>query len=238
MLLSAHHAQRFTGFGAVSQVGEIGAPMQETDVDFWARQFSEHCLFFHLGLDAPQFKGPAKQLHDEWEAARPSLDLPTALALASKTRAFKTEILSTLDTGKWIGWIFPTFVDHTRRELDLFVAHATGRQVSAMQDTTEWLRFMAEHAAFAAHLMDPIEARRIRMALATVGQFTQLQNACRAGVTDNLLALSNKVGTALDTFVVNDVTKARSIIHPVLATHVVREGRRFLYTVSKLRGRR
>lgn len=238
MLLSAQHARRLTGLGAVSQVGEVGAPMQETDVDFWARQFSEHCLFFHLGIDAPQFKEPAKQLHDEWEAARPSLDLPTTLALAGKTRAFKTEILTTLDSGKWLGWIFPTFVDHTRRELDLFVAHATNRPVTPTQDTTEWLRFMAEHAAFAAHLMDPVEARRIRMALDAVGKLSQLQSACRAGVTDTILALSTKAGTSLDTFVVNDVSKAKSIIHPVLATHVLREGRRFLYTVDRLRGRR
>lgn len=224
--------------GLVSSVGEVGAPMQETDINFWARQFSEHCLFFHLGLDDARFKNPAKQLHDEWEAARPALDLNTALALAQKTRAFKTEILTTLNSGQWLGWIFPTFVDHTRRELDLFVANACGAPVTATQTATEWLRFMAEHAAFAAHLMDPVEAMRIRQALAAVGKLSKLQAACRAGVTDTLLGLSNTAGTELDTFVVRDVSKAKSIIHPVLATHVVREGRRFLYTIARLRGQR
>jgi len=231
-----HATTSIFGAGPVSKVGEIGAPAQETDINFWARQFSEHCLFFALGIDDVRFKRPAQQLHNEWEAARPILDLNTALKLAAKTRDLKMEILMTLNGGKWIGWIFPTFVDHTRRELDLFVAHATAQPVSRTQDATEWLRFMAEHAAFAAHLMDPVEAVRIRKALAAVGNFTHLQMACRNGVTDTLLALSNNAGVALDTFVVQDVSKAKSIIHPVLATHVVREGRRFLYTVSKLRG--
>lgn len=240
MLLPTNHTQRhLSGFGApVSAVGEVGAPMQETDVDFWARQFSEHCLFFALGIDDARFKIPSQQLHQAWEAARPALDLPTALSLAGKTRDLKTEILSTVNTGKWIGWIFPTFVDHTRRELDLFVAHATGRSVSRTQDATEWLRFMAEHAAFAAHLMDPIEAAKIRAALDVVGRMSRLQNACRRGVTDTLLALSNEAGQQLDGFVANQLPRAKSVIHPVLATHVLREGRRFLYTVNKLRGTR
>ena len=237
MLLAPHRVRPILGLGAASAVGTVGSPMQETDVDFWARQFSEHCLFFALGIDDAGIKNSSQQLHDEWEAARPTLDLPTALRIASKTRDLKTQILTTLNTGKWIGWIFPTFVDHTRRELDLFVAHATGKPISRTQDATEWLRFMAEHAAFATHLMDPIEAGRIRAALVTVGRLTQLQKACSRGVTDTLLSLSNEAGKSLDAFVVNDVSKAKSIIHPVLATHVVREGRRFLYTVAKLRNR-
>ena len=53
-------------------------------------------------------------------------------------------------------------------------------------DSVEWLRFMAEHAAFAAHLMDPIEAQRIRSALETVGRLTQLQNACTLPLVEHV----------------------------------------------------
>lgn len=237
MLASFDRTIRFSGAGA-SSVGQVGDPLGESEIAFWCRQFSEHCLFFSLGFEDARFRAPAQALHEEWEHARPTLDLPTALALASKTRAFKTEALDALNSGKWLGWIFPTFVDHTRRELDLFMAHACGRQVTTQQDLGEWLRFMAEHAAFAAHLMDPVEARRIRAAIGVVGEFGKLNIACQRGVNDTLLAVSKKAGTNLDAFVAGDLPKAKSIIHPVLAVHVLREGRRFLYTVDRMRGLR
>jgi len=217
-----------------SAVGQVGSPSQEPDLAFWARQLSEHCLFFSLGFEDVPFRTQAAALHKAWEQARPSITLPVALRLAAETRAYKTSALAALQE-RWLGWIFPTFVDHTRRELDLFVAHATGQVVSPTEDATSWLRFMAEHAAFAAHLMDPVEGQTIREALAFVGHFSQLQQACSKGVTDTLLAMSQNAGQGLDAFVAGPVSKARSVIHPVLAVHVLREGRRFLYTVDRLR---
>jgi len=220
----------------MNDIGTIGDPQGEPDVQFWARQFSEHALFFQLGIDNPALKADAKALHEAWERVRtPTLTLSTTLMLAQELRAYKMELGDRLNRGEWLGWIFPTFVDHTRRELDLFVAHAT-TAVPASVDCEAWLRFMAEHAAFAAHLMDPVEARRIRMALEFVGNFTRLTRGCGVGVNTQLLSLSKRAGDGLDKFMVGQVAKAKGIIHPVLATHVVREGRRFLRTVNMLRG--
>lgn len=218
----------------VSAIGEVGDPMHESEVAFWARQLSEHALFFKLGLVDPALQATAGKLHAAWEAARPTITATTVLPLASDLRAFKTTLLEALGSGRWLGWIFPTFVSHTRNELDLFVARLTGavdRKITA----ASWLRFMAEHAAFAAHLMDPVEAARIKNALRFVDTFQRLQQQCSDGVTATLTALSDRAGTRLDTFVIAQVAKAKSIIHPVLATHVVREGRRFLYVVDQLR---
>lgn len=211
--------------------------MRESDLDFWSRQLSEHALFFSLGIEDPAYRRHAAALHAAWERARPGMTAGTALAMATELRTFKLDLFAQLSAGKWLGWIFPTFVDHTRRELELFVAHLTGAPVSRQHDTTEWLRFMAEHAAFAAHLMDPIEAARVRQAMASVGQLEGLRQACSAGVSDQILSLSKRAGESLDRFVVDDVSHAKSVIHPVLATHVLREGRRFLLTVDQLRGR-
>lgn len=219
-------------------IGTVGEPMRESDVTFWARQFSEHALFFSLGIEDQNLRQQATALHADWERARPSLTAGTIMPLAVSLRAYKTELLARLDRGEWLGWIFPLFVAHTRRELDLFITHLNGT-VPAQQDTIEWLRFMAEHAAFAAHLMDPTEASKIRTALAAVRGLEQIRNACIThGVSGQILTLSNHAGEQLDQFVGRDLPKARSVIHPVLATHVLREGRRFLYTIQKLRQQR
>lgn len=209
--------------------------MRESDVAFWARQLSEHALFFQLGLVDLPLQVAAGQIHAAWEAARPTINTATVLPLAKELRAFKTELLRRLGAGEWLGWIYPTFVEHTRNELDLFVERLTG-SVPKTIECAAWLRFMAEHAAFAAHLMDPVEAQRIRTAVAFVDRFSRLQHACtNGGVTQQLTELSMRAGSMLDAFVREQVAKAKSIIHPVLAVHVVREGRRFLYTVDRLR---
>lgn len=222
-----------------SPVGQLGEPMRESEINFWARQFSEHALFFSLGIEDPGYRGAAKALHVAWERARPTLNTQPAvmLSMCRELRAYKVDLFGRLNSGQWLGWIYPTFVDHTRRELDLFVAHLTQAvPITRQQEATEWLRFMAEHAAFAAHLMDPIEAARVRQAVAAVGSMERLRVACTNGVTPQLLSLSKRAGEGLDQFVVTQVSKAKSVIHPVLATHVVREGRRFLLTVDRLRG--
>jgi hypothetical protein len=217
-----------------SPVGQLGDPMRESDVDFWARQFSEHALFFALGIEDKSYRSAAQALHQAWERARPTMTVATALRMAPELRAYKVDLYTQLNSGRWLGWIFPLFVDHTRRELDLFVAHATGRPVLPRTDCTAWLQFMAEHAAFAAHLMDPTEAARIQQALAAVGSLQRLQRACADSVSTQLLTLSRRAGEGLDRFVATEVPKAKSVIHPVLATHVLREGRRFLLTVDRL----
>jgi hypothetical protein len=198
-----------------SPVGQLGEPMRESDVDFWARQFSEHALFFSLGIEDPSYRAAARALHTAWERARPSLTVNTILPLCTELRAYKVDLYTQLQSGKWLGWIFPSFVDHTRRELDLFVAHARGIGIRRELDATEWLRFMAEHAAFAAHLMDPEEGARVRQAVAATAQLEQLRMACAHGVTPQLLSLSKRAGEGLDRFVVRgDTGLEGEVRHP------------------------
>lgn len=227
MTLPIDPAQRTT------DIGLVGDPVNESEVVFWARQLSEHALFLHLGLEPVALRARAWQLHQDWERIRPSPSIPTFLEQAAALRAFKVEVLETLQKPRWLGWLFPTFVDHLRRELDLVVVRLT-TGVSASKDMCAWLRFSAEHAAFAAHLMDPTEAARVAKAIALTREFLRLGQGCSA-VGPQLLTLSQRAGHVLDKFVENEVPKARSTIHPVLGVHVLREGRRFLRVVDALR---
>lgn len=110
-----------------------------------------------------------------------------------------------------------------------------------LSDTDEcatWITFMGDHAAFAMHLLDPSEASRISQALTLLGNFNQLWHGCGTALNQQLLSLTTRSGLDLDAYLKNlGIGKpggARSIIHPVLAEHVVREGQRFLATITAL----
>lgn len=212
---------------------------QRDEISFWSRQMSEHALFLHLGLEEPTLKQTAYYMHQQWEQNRrrweqvdPTVAASEARYLAAELRAFKVQVYQTLLKGTWLGWLWPTFVDHTRRELDFFVSRLNG-QSTVRKDTCEQLRFMAEHAAFAAHLLDPSEAQLIYAAMEQSGQIQGLQNKCEAETLENLMALSKNATEQLDQYFtgsgIGDLKRVRSVIHPVLAEHVVREGRRFIW---------
>ncbi len=192
-----------------------------------------------LGLGDKRLKGEAERLHNQWESyRRGTRTVPDAIALVSATRNFKTEVHSRLVAGEWLGWLWPLFVDHIRREGDYFLGKLQGQLLSDADECATWITFMAEHTAFAAHLLDPSEAVRIQQAIAMLGTLNQLWKGCSTSLNEQLLSLTTHSGLELDAYLKNlGVGKpggARSIIHPVLAEHVVREGQRFLATITAL----
>ena len=219
-------------------ISGIALPIAD-DIDFWSRQISEHALFMQLGLDDKRLKAEAERLHKQWESYRRGpRTVPDAIALVQGTRNFKTEVHSRLVAGEWLGWLWPLFVDHIRREGDYFLGKLQGTMLSDADECKTWITFMAEHAAFAAHLLDPSEAARIQQAIAMLGTLNELWKACSVSLNDQLLSLTTRSGLDLDAYLkslgIGTPNAARSIIHPALAQHVVREGQRFLMTMSAL----
>lgn len=213
------------------------------EIAFWSNQLAEHCLFLNLGLDDKDLKRRAMDLHQQWERFRREGGLEgggvqEVIALTLKTRALKVEVHTRLERGEWLGWLWPLFVDHTRREGDYFLGALQGTRLDPATECKIWLTFMAEHAAFAAHLLDPSEAARIQQALQMQGQLGSLFHHCGTTIGGQLLSLTERSGMDLDAYLkalgVGTPNGAKSIIHPVLAEHVVREGRRFLQTMQAL----
>lgn len=214
-----------------------------SDILFWSRQLSEHALFFSLGLEVEPYKSQAAGLHQNWEATRTQLamasDLPIAQAIVSpmvsRLARWQRGVMADLQT-RWIGWIPPLFWDHTLRELDYFVSRVWFGRLSSGVVLSENLRFMREHAEFAAHLLDPSQGDLISGAETIATEFRGIEDNCCAQLTPTLLALSMKAGQDLDLyFTTNPIASpSRGTIHPVLADHVVREGRRFLETIPTL----
>lgn len=210
------------------------------DIDFWSRQLSEHALFMQLGLEDAPLRARADQLHKAWERYRGgSRDVQGAISLVLETRGFKLEVFDRLNRGEWLGWLWPLFIDHIRREGDYFLGILQGTPLAPGAECQAWLTFMAEHAAFARQLLDPSEAAQIQRALELQGQFTSLFHHCGSTIGGQLTALSERSGQDLDAYLnalgIGKPDGVKSIIHPVLAEHVVREGRRFLVTMQALR---
>jgi len=228
-----------SAFGLVnsmpSAIGTIGDPMGEGEIAFWTRQLSEHALFLHLGLEVEPLKRDAGLIHRDWERARADPRMDDILALARQLRVFKCEVLGRQLKGEWVGWIFPLFTQHLVRELDLFVAEVT-TGLTPSDELCSWLRFLSEHASLAAHYMDPTEGNKVRRAVEISLGIGQMVPNCRAS-DGQFIALSERAGQQLDTFMTNEVPTARGVIHPVLQTHIIREGRRALAVMQRIRAR-
>jgi hypothetical protein len=209
----------------------------QNEIDFWSRQLSEHALFLHLGLEDEKLREEARLLHESWEHLRSRVELKSNLPIVvSATNIlidFKEEVISR-QRSTWVGWLLPLFIDHIRREA-IYFRDALTRSVEEEKDLCSFIEFMKEHAEFAAHLLDPSEQDKIAAARGAGQSFSTLHAGCFKATLPSLLTLSEKQGKALDAFVTNDLPKAKSVIHPVLAAHVQREGRRFLETISVMK---
>ena len=107
----------------------------------------------------------------------------------------------------------------------------------AAEETCFYDRMNADHAAFAAHLLDPSERALVDAATATsrkIGKIELATSACATTVLPSLIALSRDAAHDLDAFVSGPLPAARSLIHPVLGAHVLREGRRALAVLDRM----
>lgn len=222
-----------------------------TWIKFFGRQLSEHALFMNLGLVDADLKGRADALHADWESFRGTIgDTATpeliagAKELTGPLRAFTSEVHDRVIGGEWLGWLEPTLLGHMNRELDYFVATVSAPSpkeglLAASDELCMWLRHNAEEAAFAAHLLDPKETVLIRQAEAFVEKFEDLLDGC-GSMEHGFVGLSEKAASLFDRYLSGSgigTPKVSSVVHPVLALHVLREVRMSVRVMDELRGK-
>lgn len=220
---------------------KVAPEVAANEIDFWARQMSEHALFAHLGLEDPDLKETALKMHKELETFRAKFNedtndinhMNTLLPLLKAERAFQISGLQAIEAGKWIGWIFPLFLNHITLELDYLVDKLNGIQYTPTEEVIFWNRINSEHAAFAAHLLDPSERELFLKADEMSVKFTNIPKSEK----EMMIRLSLNASKELDEF--NKTAQAKgkaiqSIIHPVLLAHVIREGERSIKTLTNL----
>ena len=238
---SAIRAQRAQLGDSRYSMIKLDSQAAQDEVAFWARQLSEHALFLHLGIEDAPLKARGMALHKEFEAFRTQFsndpkNITQILPLAKKLRDYKMEILTTLNTGKWIGWIFPLFARHIILELDYFVDKLNGIHYTDQDEIKFWNMINGEHAAFAAHLLDPSERTAFEGADKLSQEFANVVKTER----DMMLQISLKSAKELDEYNRNaqkaqQNNQLRSVIHPVLLDHVIREGQRSLRMLNSLK---
>jgi|GEM_PF-6832209 len=217
---------------------KINPKAAANEIDFWVRQLSEHALFLHLGLEDKKLKKEALRLHTKFEHFRRKFNeehrdihlMNSVLPLIEKEREFKVQVLNRLESGEWLGWLFPLFVNHTILELDYLVDKLNGVSYGFQEELQFWNRINSEHALFASHLLDPKERTLMLAADAAAQKFNQT-----GGEYNTMLQLSLRASKELDAF--NKEARAagknvQSVIHPVLLDHVIREGERSIVTLS------
>ncbi len=153
---------------------------------FWLRIMAEHAFFIRLGLPCEEIalRLEAEKLQSEFEkqlkeakliAQNPtkkkvrelnkeSINLITAI-IDFKSRVLKLIICCKITTG----FNFPLLIDHIRREAIYFRAALIKLQDNIpvnpveelLQEELFWLRIMADHSKFIAHLLDPSERKFI-----------------------------------------------------------------------------
>lgn len=225
-----------TRYKTVSVSREVA--VEETN--FWARQLSEHALFLHLGIEDAPLKQRGLALHKEFERFRKEFNnrpemVAQVLPLAKKLRAYKVEVLNTLNSGKWIGWIFPLFARHITLELDYFIDKLNGIKYTDQDEIAFWNTINGEHASFAAHLLDPEERDLFLKGDALSQKFAKV-----VGSEDEMMRqISLTHAKELDEYNTSARTaqqnnQLKSIIHPVLLDHVIREGQRSIRMLDTL----
>lgn len=197
------------------------------DIQFWlGNQDREHNLFLSLGLEDPNLRLEAARLYDAYEKAKASGSDEALLHLVAPSQDLKRRAYELSDGGKWIGWLFPLFYDHTRREIDYAMARIQ-RDLSDEEECAFWTLIGAEHAAMAAQLLDPREHAAVLKGFQISEDFQNLHEGCKQTVMPSFIELSRRAGEELDAYA-KASGNLKSVIHPALGAHIIREGQRFL----------
>lgn len=238
---------------------------------FWLRIMMEHAFFLRIGFppDATKLIKQAQQFEDifdrQLERAYQTPANPhevyklneDMLILTHKIALFKQNVLEET-MGKLRGFNFPLLIEHVRREaiyflktlkqIHLRVEHPVNDDI--VDENVFFLKIMAEHSKFIAHLLDPTEELLINQARDFGKTFDLLVYQARnldigspthdllqdqltiyKGATTELRSFKEQAAKLIET------AQVRSVIDPKLASHVTREAAKFLSIIDRLETR-
>jgi hypothetical protein len=213
---------------------------------FWLDQEFEHTKFFIMHMPSPDLdtqRAQVMQFQNDFAARLKAVQAGGATSgdLASFNRPtielvrrfldVKRQMEKAQESGQLKSLAWPTFFEHVALEGERFANRLekfSGGKVE--MDRSEvidfWSRIMADHADFIAHLLDPEEKALVEKAMQTAGAWRAVKSG--GGSKD-------KVKDSLDSFITFKKTaqagveagQIKSIIHPLLADHVLREALKF-----------
>lgn len=157
------------------------------EIHFWSKQMMEHSLFMHLGLENHELKTLADSLCSKWKkflhktfySKKIVVDDKTVFLsdddikkignvdkhkvdkLINQTLSFNKNIIETLQSGKWLGWIYISLAEHMQEETEYFKNKIDGKYFSIDDE----IKFANHHHSgemgVTAQLIDPCEEQQI-----------------------------------------------------------------------------
>jgi len=230
------------------------------DIHFWSHQMEEHAEFMYLGLVEPSLKNRSmefKKIYEDYhnrhfmskgieehklilddsdfQKLKEDLDINEIVKINEEFKKFKEGIIDRLKKGEWLGWLWQSFIQHLLDELNYF-----NGKIQLKYDGDEvqfWNKMNADHVGSGGHLLDP-DFKNDELIVKSFNLYHELQKMDK-GEKEQLIHMSLNYAKELDVFhkktqdaVINH--KIDSVIHPLLIEHIVREGERSIYSLTKL----
>lgn len=245
-------------------------PLNLEEIKFWLRIMQEHAWFIKAGLpcDCGDLIDEAQSFYQELEVLRMRAEkvqndkkfvelVNDAYSIIKDLHHFKHLLLDMMLHCKLGGFNFPLQLDHTAREaeyaLRLLEKIKEGKILTAAgskaYENVFWLRIMADHTKFIAHLLDPSERLLIEAAQSYSTEFDglYLQGQDFAGMLHRDEVPSFKrflQDVRVATLRLRDYKKAThdmiescrlvGVISGLMADHVRREADHFLLILAML----
>jgi hypothetical protein len=211
---------------------------------FWLDQEFEHTKFFIMHMPSPDLdtqRAQVMQFQSDFNARLSAVrsggadrsnlaafNRPT-IELVRRFLDVKRQMEKEQEAGRLKSLAWPTFFEHVALEGERFANRLekfSGGKVE--MDRSEvvnfWTRIMADHADFIAHLLDPEEKALVQKAMQTAGTWRGLKGGSKDKVDDTLDGFITFKKTAQAGV---EAGQIKSIIHPLLADHVLREALKF-----------
>ena len=211
---------------------------------FWLDQEFEHARFFVMHMPSPDLdpqRRTVMQMQDSigGQLAKvraggatsgnlESFNRPT-IELVRRFLDVKLQMEKDQKAGRLKSLAWPTFFEHVALEGERFANRLEKFSRGKVEyDRSEvvnfWSRVMADHADFIAHLLDPEERALVQKAMQTSGVWRTMKGGSKDKVDDTLDSFITFKKTAQAGV---EAGQIKSIIHPLLADHVLREALKF-----------
>lgn len=208
------------------------------DVPFWTQQMTEHIFFIGLGLVDVELKEKADLLQEKWVVLRENgNNLEQLKPLMVETGNFKREILGYLNQGEWIGWLYPSFLEHVIKEYNYFDNRLQGKKLSSPDEILFWNDINKEHIEMARQMLDPKATELIKIAQKFIDNYNTIPPPDSDLIP--LIILSGRLNMELGEYQkefrdLGASGQKNTILHPMIADHMIRENTRGLNIISQL----
>jgi DUF2935 family protein len=207
------------------------------DMQFWGNQIREHMLFLKLLLVDGSYKNEAATFETRWTTAlaqvQATKNVNVVRNLLDETIEYKRELLSQLKQGKWLGWAYPSLVDHILQEAEFLRQRVWGPVPDAQRVYDLSLKLSGDHALLIVHLLDLGEGKLVAEGTQQASELYDLREANspqEAMAAERDLAIwirAQNIGYGK--------TSPLSIVPQVLSDHIIREQLRFVSMTGDLK---